>query len=504
MPAPKAMSSSVKTPGFYLLINLLAAGSGTGTDPIRVLLIAHKLSSGDITADTELRRALAGPDAVAQALGDGALGHLWAIPAFRKYGLLQLDLVAPVAPAGATAGLTLAIVSTPTTTHTFEFDIAGRVVTVDWFVGEVLATFRARVIAAINSVRPIAWVASAGAGAGDVDVDAKGGGTWGNDVKVAVKRLRGIDVTITGAGNLAGGSSEFDVTNVLGLVNAQEYHIIAVATSNADYEITSASSNVARVKAHIETFNNGLDALVQYGYAAHTGTITNVKAGAVARNSEWMSHVFGQNARSLPAELCGSEVGDAVKWYGIRPNYNRIGNRHPDLFGSADPVGDKLTPAEREDLLNSGVTPLDFVANGEELFVVNPITTHSLDGSGNPDFRAYYQTDVFGIMAVSKDMRTFLPQQYPNASISPNLPPGADSLPAGVVEIRDVEATVHARLRSWVPLGVVNGAHLEEQIALGNVIVEIDASDESQVNVFIPSKILKPLAKFSGVVHKVG
>lgn len=503
MPAPKAMSSSVKTPGFYLRVNLLAAAANPGLSPARALFIAHKLTTGDITADGEVRTVY-GPDDVAVALGEGSPGHLAAIVAFRKYGLLQLDIVAPTAPTGVAATLSLTIVSTPTMTHSFEIDVAGRIVSVDWFAGEVLATFRARVIAAINSVKPRAWIAAANVGAALFDITAVGPGTWGNDIKVRVLRTRGTEVTITGAGNLASGTGEFNITTALGLVNATQYFAIGVITSNADFALTSASSNLARLKTHIETFNNGLDALLQYGFGGYTGSISTVKAAAIARNSEWMEHCYWQNARSLPCEVLGSELADAVQWFGIRANYNRIGHRHPDLVGSFDKTGDKLTPPEREDLLNNGVTPLDFVSGGEEGYVVSPITTHSIDTGGNPDFRCYYQTDAFGVMAIADDLRTFLPQQYANTSISPNLPEGADSLPEGVVEIRDVESTVYARLRQWVPLGVANGAHLEEQIAAGNVIVEIDASDESQVNIFYPAKIVKPLAKFSGVVHKVG
>jgi phage tail sheath gpL-like len=504
VPAPTAMSSSVKTPGFYLRVNLLAAAAAPGSSPVRALMIAHKLTTGDITPDTEVRTVY-GPDDVAVALGEGSLGHLASIVAFRRYGLLQLDILAPTAPAGSTAILSLTIVSTPTTgTHTFEIDVAGRIVTVDWFVGELLATFRARVIATINSVKPRAWVASANAGAALFDISAAGPGTWGNDIKVRVRRIQGAEVTITGAGPLATGSGEFDITTALGSVNATEYFGIALLTSNADYAITTVSSNVARLKTHITTYNNGLDALLQYGFVAYTGSIANAKAGAIARNSEWMEHAFVQNARSLPAEVAGSELGDALQWYGIRANYNRIGNRHPDLIGSFDRTADKLTPTEREDLLNNGVSPLDFVAGGSELYLVDPITSHCIDTGGNPDFRCFYQAEAFGIMAISDDLRTFLPQQYPNASITPNLPEGADSLPEGVVEIRDVKSSTITRFRTWIPKGVLNAAHFETQVANGRVIVEIDASSEDQVNIFGPLKIVKPLAKFSGVIHKDG
>ena len=71
-----------------------------------------------------------------------------------------------------------------------------------------------------------------------------------------------------------------------------------------------------------------------------------------------------------------------------------------------------------------------------------------------------------------------------------------------MVEIKDVFAWVVSRLTLHADLGIVERARLEEVASNGELIVEIDSGDESQVNIFIPLKIIKPLAKLGAVVSK--
>ncbi len=506
MTVPKAVLPSIKTPGFYLLINLLAGAANPGTAPLRALLIAHKLSTGNITAQTEVRQCF-GPDDVKTALGEGSPGHLAAIQAFLAHGTLLLDIVAPTAPAGATATITHVVSGAPTDTNVYEFDVAGRKTgDVSWAVGETIATFRTRCVAAINAVRPIPAVSSAGVGSGDIVIDAKGGGVWGNDITVGVTKKSGTGGVVTAGGaNLAGGLTESTITTVLSLVATTEYAAIGLATSNADATDSSSTSNAERLMTHLETYKAGLGALLQYGFIGHTGSTANVKGGAIGRNAVDMTYAYCQNAQSLPAEFMGWDLGDSMRWYQQRANYNRIGNRAPSLIGSKDPSADKLTFTECEDLLNNGVSPYDFVTNSKtDLALVAPITTHSLDASSSADYRAYYQSDTWGVNAVMRDLRTVVPQEFPNCSITEDLPPGDDDLPPGVVERKDVYNFVTSRLNGWGTAGVIDKVYLQQVIADGSLSVEIDSADKSQVNIFIPGRIVKPLAKFSAVFHKTG
>jgi phage tail sheath gpL-like len=451
-------------------------------------------------------------DDVAVALGEGSLGHLAAIQMYAAFGNLQLDVVAPAPPTGAPASITLVIAGTPSDENQFTVTVAGRESPiVSWAFGESIGTFRTRLIGVINAIRTdrgralLPVTASDGSGGGDVDVDANGDGYWGNDITISVTKIKGTGGTLTSpAANLSGGTGDFDIGNALASVATTEYAAIGLATSNTDASDDDATSNPGLLAAYIAEKAEGLDALLQYGYVGHTGSIANVELGAIGRNFTNMTYAFIRDGQSLPSEVMGWDLGDSMRWYAQRASYNRIGNSAPYLIGGADKTTDKLSGPEVEDLLSNGVTPYDFPQTGETLYCIAPITTHSQDDNANNDVRCYWQLEPWVFNAIGRDLRTAVPAEFPNASITEDLPPGADALPPGVVERRDVFSFVVGRTRAYVPIGWIQSNYLEEVVASGELQVEIDQTDPSQVNIFIPARAVKPLAKFSNVVHKTG
>jgi phage tail sheath gpL-like len=501
MSIPKAVASSVKTPGLYLIVNLLGSPANPGTAVNRALIMAPKSSSGTITADTEVRQCF-GPTDVATALGAGTPGHLAAKQLFRRFGLASVDVIAPTASAGAAATGTQTFTGPSTENSTIRLRVHGRSIDVPWLSGESVATFHARAILAVNALSDDLFVTASGASP-NLLYTAKVAGPWGNDVRIHASILEGgggIGISANPTA-LTGGTTEPNFTTALAQVNTRQYRRIVACLSNADAADTSTSSNGERLAGHINQYETGLGALLQVGVVGNTGTIANVKAGAIDRNNEAMEYVYGQTFDDLPAELAGAEAGDALRYIAIRPNFNRVGNVH-ELYGPRDVVAEKMTAAETEDLLQNGVTPIDIDSLTGVIFLVRPITTHSLNGAA-PDYRALDLPETDGMYSVFDDLRTAIPQQFPNCSITEDLAPGADPLPAGVVERRDVEAFVISRLNFWAREGVVNKTALDASVENGELIVEIDASDETQVNIFVPTKIIKILAKFSVVGAKV-
>lgn len=497
----KAVASSVKTPGFYLIANLLGAVSNPGTAPNRTLLMAPKSSAGNIVPDTEVRQCF-GPDDVAVALGAGTPGHLCAKRLFAQHGLASLDVVAPTASAGAAATGSQTFTGPASQNSTIRFRIHGRIIDVAWLSGESAATFVTRAVATINAQAADLFVTAA-ADTADIDYTAKVAGPWGNDVLINASIVEGgggIAITVNPAA-LTSGTTEPSFATALALVSTRRYRRIIPCVSNADALSSSGTSNPGRLATHIDQYETGLGAKLQVGCVGITATIANAKAGAIAKNNEALQYVFGQTFEDLPAELAGAEVGDSIKCIALRPNFNRIGNKLL-LRGPKDAVTSKLTDAQVEDLLNNGVTPLGLEEGTNEVFVIRPITTHSLF-SGAPDYRALDMSDTDGLYSVAEDLQVVLPQEFKNCSISPDLPAGSQPLPPGVVELRDVKNFTLSRLRAWVREGVVNGPALEAANDNDELIFEIDSGDPKQVNIFLPLKIIAPLAKMGAVVSKV-
>lgn len=500
MPA-KAVASNVKTPGFYLTINLLGPAQNPGLATLRALIMAPKSSAGNITANTEVRQCF-GPDDVATALGAGTPGHLASKRFFQRYPLGSLDVIAPTASAGAVATGTQTFTGPATENSTIRFRIHGRQIDVAWLNGEAATTFVTRAVATINQQAADLFVTASDATGGSILFTAKVAGPWGNDVRLwagIIEGGGGIAVTVNPT-NASGGTTEPSFATALTTVSTREYRRIIPCISNADAADTSSSSNAERLGNHINTFETGAAALLQVGVVGVTGSTSNAKAGAIDRNNEAMQYVLGRSWDDLPCELAAAEAGDALRWATVRANYNRIGNTH-ELYGPRDVVANKLSATEIEDLLNNGVTPLDIDSLTGVPFLVAPITTHSTS-SGAPDYRAFHLSDTDAMYSVFGDLRTAVPTQFKNSSISPDLPAGADPLPANVVERRDVEAFIISRLRGQARGGVLQGAALDQSVQAGELQVTIDELDESQVNIFVPTKIIKPLAKFGMYASK--
>jgi len=500
---PLAVAPSVKTPGLYITVNLLGALANAGDLTHRALLIAPKSSAGNITAQTEVRQVF-GPDDVSISHGPGTQAHLAAKKYFARNPGGPVDVVAPTASAGAVATATQTFTGPASGENSaIRFRVHGRLIDVAWNSGEAATTFVARAVAAINAEGDDLAVVASDATLGSILYTAKVAGLWGNDILINASILTGgtgIAITVNPAA-LTGGTLEPTFTTVLSLVATRKYRRIVPCCSNDDASSSSGTSGPGRVETHIDTLETGNEAKLQVGVIGHTGTIANVKAGAIAKNNEAMQYVFGQTFDDLPCEIAAAEAGDALRFVTQRANYNRIGNRL-DLLGPADPVGEKPTGAEVEDLLANGVTPLNIEPLTGEIFTVRPITSHSLNGS-TPDYRAFDLSDTDGMYSVVEDLQATLPQEFANASITEDLPAGVNRLPPGVVERKDVEAFVINRLGKQVDLGVVDANRLEQSISSGELIVQINATDPTQVDIFLPAKIVKPLAKFGLTASKV-
>jgi phage tail sheath gpL-like len=500
---PLAVSPATKTPGFYLAVNLLAGSANPGTARLRALLIAPASPAGSATVG-RVYASVAGPDAVKTLAGSGTPAHLAALRLFARYGTAAVDYVACAPSPGGAAQGTITLAGAPTANTAIVVAIKGVPIGFSWNVGITATQAAAALVLAINALSDSLPVAAANA-AGVVTLAAKVGGAWGNDVlfSATVASGAGAQVTVSGP-RLAGGALEPDLTTILAKVATTEYQLILPCLSNADAEDASGTSNASRIKAHMSRYASGLNArLQQCVIGATSASSAALKAGAAKLNDPATEYVFCRNAQELGCELAAFEVGDRLRREELEyGNPNRIGTVYDGFLGPVDPVGEKLTDAEVEDLLNSGISPLNLTAQND-VYLIAPITTHSMDATGNPDFRVYYVTEVSGSYAFARDLRSALPQEFWQVKIVKDQPPGAEPLPAATVEERDVKAFAISRARFFQRKGVVRRDMLDLAIADGSLIVQVDDADPAQVDIVFPISIVKPLAKFSTVVQKL-
>lgn len=514
MGVPEAADPTNPVPGLALTVDLLASTTSPGTVGLTALIVAPKnTTGGDMTANTEVRDSFTLGD-TETAMGVGSLGALCHQALLANDPEAAVTLLAPTESAGAAAAGTLVFAGTLTTDKECDIYVSGYLMQMTWFVGETPDNAVTKAVALINAAKRYHFATATDAvAAGTVDMTANGKGPAGNDVILRVVTRGGTGGTLTvnggslSVGNLSGGSTEPDFTTALTTVEGRAFTFIGLCISNADAQASGGSTNHARLETHIDALDQGLSAKLQFGVVASTGSDASAKTGAIARNSCVMEHVHWRNAQSLPCEFVGAEIGDFMRRLRTNKNPNRTLTKLRGVRGTWDITADAPTAAEARSCLENGVSEGGYNAVNE-LVLLRPITTHSVDDFGNPDRRCFDSNEVLALFAYAAGLRTTLQQTYQGEGdqkpkIVKNRKPTDKRLPKNVVEERDILATIVSETRGfWVPEGVIDGDKFDEDLAGGRVIVEVNATDPTQVDIFIPAAAFKILAKIGLYVAK--
>lgn len=508
MSAPVILDPSSLRPGFAFRVDLLRGNTSPGASGLRCAIVSPPASTpGNIVVGTE-RRAVFSKEDVETAIGRG-LGYYAYQALYANDPNCLVDLIACAESVGAAATGTLTFSGAPTSNQTFRTWIMGVQIDLAWNVGEANTVARDNAVAKINQYgSDLFIIASAGAG-GVVNITARSKGPCGNDVTLRVSMIAGAGGACAASGaTLTGGTTEVDITTALANLAVQEYDYILLCISNADAQSASASSNPGRVATHIDTYLSGFTGKLQQAIYGSTGTYALAKTNAIARNHTNLEHLCSRSDESLPCEIAAAELGNRMARRRLEVNANRVMQPLKRVRGAAVPQTAQPTDAEANDALANGVSIIDYTANGTPR-LCRAITTHSQDTNGNPDRRCVDVNEVDSLYDYMKDMRTVLPQTYQSpdgqVKVSKNRQPGDDPNPEGVVEERDIRATIINRTTLfWVPKGVIDGAAFAQVANDGTLQVNINATDPTQVDIFVPAKVVKILAKMGFLLAKVG
>ncbi len=211
MPIPVAVAPAILTPGLYISVNLLSGAASPGQGVLKILLLCPKATSGDLTANAEIR-AGAGPDSAGVAWGSGTPGHLAAKQIYTKYPAAQVFFGAPTA--GATAStLNVTASGSPSVNTSVHFDVMGREFDVAWNALETADTFKTRAILEINSRGSDLAVTASSGGVGIVTFTGKVLGRISLDILIKATLNFAVSATeaIAGAAThtpLAGGTTD--------------------------------------------------------------------------------------------------------------------------------------------------------------------------------------------------------------------------------------------------------------------------------------------------------
>lgn len=506
MTLPLAANPTSPTPGFWLVVNLEPSTVASGSQGLRALILGTKnTTGGDIVANTEIRPLYEQSDAEDGA-GIGSLPSLGYQAIIARDKAAQVDLVCPAESGGAAAVGNFTLTGTVVAGTACLF-VSGVEVQVPIYAGEALTAWAARAVDYVNRhASEIHYTASTASG-GIVTMTAKSKGPTGNDGKFRVKLIDASGMTLA-VTQPTGGTTEPDYATAFSTVQGREYDYIMVCGSNAD--VVSATGLSADLLDHINGLNTGLGAKLQQGIVGCTGTIANSKTSTAALNDQVMEFKTAVSAEAMPCQIAGDELGDRMALRRLYSSYNRIGNT-VEVPGSADPIGDHPTLTESDDALSHGVSLVGYNDAGQP-YTMRAITTYQETAGGS----AVLCTDCNEIDAlydVAKDLRAFLPQEYANCKVveSPSTPSDTpqSSLPEGVVETNMIRSSIISRIENfWVPKGSINGTHFAEVARPekdgGSLAVHVNATDATQVDIYIPLLPFKNLAKLGVYVRKAG
>lgn len=495
-----AVDSTTRRPGIGVRIDL-RTGPSTSSGITRYLLIGVKnAADGTVTPEAQVEESVL-PDDVGRLCGAGGLTHLAAQRLFEEHPTAKVDLLVMAAPTGNTATRTLTFDDTSPVLadRTVICTIVGVDIFSTWLVGETDIEAATRLVSKINAKsRRLPVIASNSGGASaTVTLTAKSKGTWGNDVRYYVTMTAGTGGAVSAAGSaLTGGSGEPDMTNVIALVVQREYDLIVPCLSNTDLATASTSANMGLLKAHIAGHNTGIGALLQTAHTTCTDSTSNAKAMSGQHDWEYFSHHLCRGGQSLPAEFGGAIAGLYGREIQADPGHPFVKAtflESTSIFGSRDIDGDALLPAEQEDLLNNGVSYIDYTATKRPR-LARPITTYFEDDDGNPDDRILDVSKVFAMISVGKDLRVFCERSWRGKKLAKTLPGGRTPIPENIVTESAAKTSIVGRIRDQhCRPGVINETLLNEAVENGSLIVEVDPNDETKLQCFLPLRPIPPL-----------
>jgi phage tail sheath gpL-like len=146
----------------------------------------------------------------------------------------------------------------------------------------------------------------------------------------------------------------------------------------------------------------------------------------------------------------------------------------------ANPLANRLSRTEQENMLNNGATPSE-IGPGEKVQIVRAITTYVLDAQSVPDISLLDLTTIRTLDYVRKAVRERIALRFPREKLSERTAPKVRS------EILDV-------------LYKLEGLEIVENVTanLAGVIVERDLQDPNRLDAKIPADVVNGLHVFAG------
>ena len=379
-------------PGIYVQINF-AEGPATGSGLTRALLVlCNKAPAGTATEDTKIygpdtQVPLQSEDDMIALGGPGSEGHRL----FRR--IARINKITPVywlfvaASAGTAASGTIVIATNAAANGNHRTWVGDEYVDTAIASGQTPTQIGDAIAVSINAMTH--WPVTAVDVTGTVTLTAKVKGPRGNWIRfMAAISGAGINTTTTATtdGFLTSGATADSNTNALAtILSTRKYYIVSAAED---------ATQLGAVVSQVGTQALPTNGIRQRVFGGSVDTLANATTVATGINSARCELVWHEKSPFTPAELAAHNAAiyalEEANENNPRTNFIGYGN-------SADTQAQWSIPKSRIDsaaptqanlrsALNNGLTPVAVNSIGGKTYLVNRITSRSLNGA-TADYR---------------------------------------------------------------------------------------------------------------------
>jgi phage tail sheath gpL-like len=465
---------NIMTPGTYVEFDSSRALQGLPAVQHKMLVIAPRLSTGNLSALLPTKVRSAGEGELFCGRGSIGAAMIAAIKAANPYTELHMIGVADAGGAAVATG-TITIAGPATAAGTIALYIAGTLVSVGVASAAVQNTIATAIAAAVNA--NTALPVSASVATNVVTLTARHGGTTGNDIDVRTNynlgdaTPSGLTVTIAA---MSGGATNPDLTAVTAALSDTQYHTIISPFND--------TANLGVLENWLLARWGGMVMKEGQAYVSHSGSHATIDSLAASRNSAFLTIIATQKsptpqwvvasvAAALDASQCESPSDTN------RPRQTML------MTGVLPPKeSDRYTRAERNiHLLDGAATYL--VDDGGACRIERLVTTYKTS-NGVPD-TAYQDIEVMRALAYLRySVRVRISLRYPRHKLANNgtvISPGQP-----IVTPNDLRNELIGLAFEWQDAGLVENLEQFKR----EIMVERNSTDVNRADAIIPPDII--------------
>jgi phage tail sheath gpL-like len=479
--------NTLRVPFTYVEFDNSKAQQGPAIQKYITLMIGQRLTAGSVA---ELVPTAITSEAQARdAFGAGSMLHGMIAAYLDNDKVTELIAIAQDddGAAVAAAGTITIAAGTATADGTLQVYVAGRQISVAVAEGDDQDAVATALAAAIQA-DPLSYVSAVvdGVNANEVDLTAKNAGLAGNEIDVRLNFQdtdefpAGITASVTVA--MAGGTTNPDLDDVLGVLSEDQYNVIVHPYTDAS-NLTKMENELADRWGPIRQ-NDGVALTAKVDSLANLTTLGN------SRNSQHSS-IMGVAGPSAPWEWASAYGGQVAKSGQADPAkpFQTL-----PLLGILPPSDAELfSLTERNNLLFDGIATYRLTAS--QPIIERAITTFQTNAAGAADSSYLDVNTLLTLSFLRFSFRTRMLTKYSRhklANDGTRFGPGQQIITPLLGKSEAI-----ALFAEWEEAGLVEGLDQFKR----DLIVERNASDPNRLDFLLPPDLINQLRVVGATVQ---